>query len=79
VTIEPSDDKSQLAVLVFAVKTLTDTVNKNHEEDNEWREAYAGRLRTAENDITALKTITGVWNGINSIGAVIATYLGLKQ
>lgn len=77
-SIEPSNDKSQLAVLVFAVRKLTETVNKNHQEDADWRKAYAGRLRTAENDITALKTIVGVWNSINSIGVAVAAWIASK-
>ncbi len=75
---EASNDKSTLAGLKVSVDNLTTMVRDYHAEDRDWREAYAGRLRTAENDITALKTILGVWNSINSIGLAIAAWIASK-
>lgn len=76
---DTTNDKSRISVLVYAVEVLTKTVKENHDEDREWRESYAGRLRAAENDITFLKTVYGVWGGVNSIGIAILTFLGIRQ
>jgi len=70
---EATNQRVTNAILKKDIEHLTDTVTGYCHKADKRSEDHEGRIRGLEKEQTKLKTIVGVWNGINSLGIIVAT------
>ena len=70
---EAANQRVTNAILKKDIEHLTGTVVSYCEKSDARAKDHEDRIRTVEKEQTKLKTIVGVWNGINSLGIIVAT------